>query len=89
MFTPCLRACLHNIWGDVQIILEDIFTFTACEKTCLHWVCYKNFEEIFIQMCSKWWILLKVDENFEVLCLKIVQNQNSTETFQFFLILLI
>ena len=48
MLTPCLKICLHNIWGHVKMILENMFT--AFEKTCLHRVwthVYTKFENTF------------------------------------------
>ena len=63
---------------------EDMFipnVFIQCWYTFLDKIediCYQSFEAIFIQICSKLCLLIKVDESEK----EIVQIQNSTEPFQ-------
>ena len=48
-------------------MFEDLLI--QCWKTCFHKIDY-ICEAIFIQICSTWCQLLKVNENFEVFCLR-------------------
>ena len=79
---------VYTIYKDLFITYEDMFSknfkhiyatfadlFIQCWQTCLHKIediCYKRFKDIFDQICSKWCVLLKVDENIEMFC----YNQN-------------
>ena len=53
------HAYLHYVWRLVNTMLEDMLSQ-------INYIC----EAIFIQICSTWCQLLKVNENFEVFCLR-------------------
>ena len=87
MFIHCMKH-VYTIYKDLFATYEDMFSkkfkniyamfadlLIQCWQTCLHKIediCYKLFKDIFVQICSKWCVLLKVDENIEMFC----YNQN-------------